>query len=316
MWTSFVERWSHGRSWAVVLTVCLMPLCWSLEAGKWKWLMKPALKMTLWRALSAVLGGVALSLFTPNRIGEYGGRILFVPSKYNWRAVAATLIGSFAQNLVNIGLGLVAGAWVISQTADFPHAVRTGAVFLALIVLMIGIVVFFRVPALSTWADAHKPPAWLRRPWRALKYLRKLTGRDLSIALGYSGFKYAVFSTQFALMLVYFGVDLPISWLVCGVALMYLMQTSIPLPPFIDVVARSEFAILIWAPFAVNELSVLAASFFIWVINLLIPAFFGLVAISSVNVMRSLGYESQDDSLHSVSSSSHPVSGTSTVNPE
>ena len=50
---------------------------------------------------------------------------------------------------------------------------------------------------------------------------------------------------------------------------------------------------MLWSGFAVNELSVLAASFFLWIINLLIPAFFGLIAISSVNVLKSLGYESQ-----------------------
>ena len=74
---------------------------------------------------------------------------------------------------------------------------------------------------------------------------------------------------------------------------MYLMQTSIPLPPFVDVMVRSELVILLWTGFAVNELSVFAASFFIWIINLLIPAFFGLMAISTVNVLQSLGYETK-----------------------
>jgi MFS family permease len=310
MWSSFLDRWSVEHAWMVVLAISLMPVCWLLEAKKWKLLMRPALGMTLGNALKAVLGGVALSLFTPNRIGEYGGRILFVPARYNWRAVIATLIGSFAQNLVSIAFGFVGGVAFLVFSTIIPHSLRTGLGILTALILGFGVLIYFRIPAISLWAEKLKPPSWLRRPWRALKYLQQITQRDLLIAIGFSFTKYLVFTTQFVLLLIYFGVDVPVFWIFGGVAVMYLMQTGVPLPPFVDVVARSELAVLLWASFAVNELSVLAASFFLWVINLLIPAFFGLIAISTVNVLRSLGYESQIDNISHVSSSNNTVAGT------
>gem|GEM_PF-68987 len=310
MWLNLLDSWSAENAWMLITVIALMPVCWILEAKKWKLLMSPALKMSFRRAIGAVLGGVAISLFTPNRIGEYGGRILFVPSKYNWRAVIATLVGSFAQNLVHVTFGLIAVVMFLVFSSVVPYALRTGIGVLTVLVLIVGVLVYFRLPALSIWADKFTPPKWLQRPWRALKYVQQITDRDLLIALGFSLTKYLVFSTQFVVLLLYFGVDVPVVWLFSGVAVMYLMQTGVPLPPFVDVVARSELAVLLWASFAVNELSVLAASFFLWVINLLIPAFFGLIAISTVNVLRSLGYESQSDNVHHVSGSNGTVAGT------
>jgi len=309
MWQNLLDSWSAKNAWMVVIAVVLMPVVWMLEARKWKLLMRPALRISLRRSLGAVLGGVSLSLFTPNRIGEYGGRILFVPSKYNWRAVIATLVGSFAQNLVNIAFGFIAGVAFLIFNSVIPYTLRTGLGVLTALILAFGVILYFKIPDLSMWAEKFKPASWLRRPWRALMYLQQITSRDLLIALGYSFSKYIVFSTQFVLLLLYFGLDVPVFWVFSGVAVMYLMQTSVPLPPFVDVVARSELAVLLWASFAVNELSVLAASFFLWVINLLVPAFFGLIAISTVNVVRSLGYESQDSNVHHVSGSNNSVAG-------
>ena len=310
LWASFSEQWAAADAWIVVLAVALMPVCWLLETTKWRVLMRPALDLSLLQGLKAVLGGVAVSLFTPNRIGEYGGRILFVPARYNWRAVIATLVGSFAQNLVHISIGLAGVLAFLLFMPDLPYAFRTGLAVLIGLILAAGILIYFNLPTIGAWLERIDPPSWLRKPWRAMHHLQRIDRVDLSEALFYSLAKYVVFSSQFVLLLVYFDVAVPLPWLICGITVMYLAQTSIPLPPFLDVVVRSEVAIMLWSGFAINELSVLAASFFLWIINLLIPAFFGLIAISSVNVLKSLGYESQVASTDHDSSRDNSSGGT------
>lgn len=306
IWDNFKSHWTWDNAWLIALALALMPVCWLLESAKWRLLMGPVLNLKLREALRAVLGGISISLFTPNRIGEYGGRILFVPSKYNWWAVMATLVGSFAQNLVNIAIGLVGVMAFLLFMPEVPYAFRTGLGVLVVLALCIAVAVYFYMPSLGQYAVRVKAPKWLRKPWRALGMLSHVHTPHLSGALAYSFLKYVVFCSQFVLLLTYFGVVVPPGWLIAGLAVMYLMQTSIPLPPFVDVMVRSELVILLWAGFAVNELSVFAASFFIWIINLLIPAFFGLMAISTVNVLQSLGYEtnvSQPDRDGTVSGS-------------
>src|SRR5690606_10186722 len=85
LWEAFLNNLTSGPSMLLLLTACaLMPFNWLTETLKWTTLLKP---VTLpWRrALAGILSGVTLSLFTPNRIGEYGGRILYVPPADRWR---------------------------------------------------------------------------------------------------------------------------------------------------------------------------------------------------------------------------------------
>jgi len=46
---------------------------WVLEALKWE-IPDPAITtMTLWRSVEAIFCGLTWAIFTPNRLGEYGG---------------------------------------------------------------------------------------------------------------------------------------------------------------------------------------------------------------------------------------------------
>ena len=51
---------------------------WGFEAKKWQVLLKPLQPINFFTAFKSVLSGVTLSINTPNRIGEYGGRILYI----------------------------------------------------------------------------------------------------------------------------------------------------------------------------------------------------------------------------------------------
>jgi hypothetical protein len=70
-----------------------------------------------------------------------------------------------------------------------------------------------------------------------------------------------------------------------------LLQTAIPLPPIVGLLARGEVALKIWGISSQNDLSILAATFTLWVINLIIPALIGLVFILRLNFLKSLGYQ-------------------------
>jgi len=95
---------------------------------------------------------------------------------------------------------------------------------------------------------------------------------------------------QYFLMLRYFGIAVgPIEGLT-GIATIYLFQTSIPLPPLMGLVARGELAIFIWGNFSANEINILAATFALWIINIIIPALIGTIFIGNINILKSLGY--------------------------
>src|SRR5882672_7911549 len=79
------QRW---KCWALAGMVLLN---WGIEARKWQLLMRPLEKISLARSFKAILAGLALALNTPNRIGEYGGRILYVHEGHRIQAVSLTI---------------------------------------------------------------------------------------------------------------------------------------------------------------------------------------------------------------------------------
>jgi uncharacterized membrane protein YbhN (UPF0104 family) len=74
---------SHISRNQVIVTmsfvVLLMVVNWVLESLKWQYLSQKLANITTWEAIEAVFCGLTWAIFTPNRIGEYGGRVMFCP---------------------------------------------------------------------------------------------------------------------------------------------------------------------------------------------------------------------------------------------
>jgi hypothetical protein len=85
--------------------ILLVFVNWGLEARKWQLLMKGIQPMNFITAFKSVLCGVTLSLNTPNRIGEYGGRILFVNDGNRLKAVTLSIAGSISQLIITLDNG-------------------------------------------------------------------------------------------------------------------------------------------------------------------------------------------------------------------
>ena len=137
-------------------------------------------------------------------------------------------------------------------------------------------------------------PAFFERGKKHLKLLTNYSNKRLMKALLLALLRYLVFCIQFILILHFFGLEVPAIWTFWGVTIIYLFHTGIPLPPFVDVIARSELALILWENYHPNELSVVSASFSIWMINLVIPAIVGLIAIENINVIKSIRYDQNE----------------------
>jgi len=72
---SFKTQLREGNIMYLLLCFLLMPINWILESLKWQTLSKKFEHQNLSNSIKTVLGGVVCSLFSPARIGEYGGRI-------------------------------------------------------------------------------------------------------------------------------------------------------------------------------------------------------------------------------------------------
>jgi len=115
------------------------------------------------------------------------------------------------------------------------------------------------------------------------QYDRPILKRVLTL----SHLRYLIYCTQYVLILDFLGLELSLLAAFSGVAVIYLLQSGIPLPAMLSVVARGELAIVIWSLFTANVGGILVATFGLWVINLVFPALLGLLIILNVNLLKS-----------------------------
>lgn len=294
LWQTFVARLQNGNRWWLFATIFLMPLNWSLEALKWRRLLHGFLEVGFWQALKAVMAGVTVAMFTPNRVGEYGGRILLVDAEYNWRAIVATLVGSFSQLLALLSAGLAGLCYFAWRFMDLDKMVILTILFFGISLIALLFLVYFNIEILATFA---RKSAWLQRFKKYLKHLKVLrlfTAKELLWILILSLVRYFTFSLQFYFILQFLGVAAPFFAAMAGISTIFLVQTAVPLPPVFGLLARGQVALFVWSFFDANELSVLTATYGIFVINLAVPALLGALVIVRINVLKSLGYEHRD----------------------
>jgi hypothetical protein len=95
-----------------------------------------------------------------------------------------------------------------------------------------------------------------------------------------------VFSTQYYLLFIVF--DIPVDFLQSFMltSSIFFVLAIIPTIAFAELGIRGATAIYFLSPYVSNELSILASSYALWCINLVLPAILGLLFIPQLNFFR------------------------------
>jgi len=91
----------------LVVAVLLIAVNWGLEAWKWMISVRTIYPVKFVQAFKAVLSGVSFSVTMPNRVGEYLGRMMYVPEGSRLKTISVTLVASFAQLIITITAGII-----------------------------------------------------------------------------------------------------------------------------------------------------------------------------------------------------------------
>lgn len=288
---AFRNQTENANAWWLFGAVLLLPFNWLAEVQKWRPLIRKHEPMSQWRAIKAVLAGTSFALFTPNRVGEYGARILFVRSENQWKALIANAVGNLSQYLVILSCGAGGSIWLAGRLLGWGPALQIAALASALLLLVLLFYINFNIGLVIPWI--RRVP--LLRHWesflREIHFLEKIERQELTWVLVWSVFRYAVYSTQYFLLLQFFEINTGISAGYAGVATIYLLQTVVPLPAVAGLLVRGSLAVFVWSHFGANEISSLATTFVLWIINLILPALLGTFSLYSVNITKSLGYD-------------------------
>lgn len=269
----------------IFLVFLLMPLNWFLEMVKWQHFLRIHAPIPFAQLVRPVLGGIALSIFTPNRIGEYGGRILRMPYEIRWPVALSTLAGSICQNLVAFSAG------VLSFILIFPDLLFLKV--LAILSVSAVFIGFFNLRMIISWVCSLRLHPVFQKVLCQLRFLEDYSPPVLFRGLSIAAARYIIYVGQFVILLHVFSPGIPLGTLFLGVSALYLFHTIVPLPPVADVLARTNVALILWSGSGMSELSISLASLLVWCINLLIPAIIGSIILSTTTPGNSFNTHDQ-----------------------
>jgi Lysylphosphatidylglycerol synthase TM region len=288
---SFLRQLSRAEGWWLFGVCALAPFNWLAEMQKWRPLVIRHEPMSRWKAMKAILAGSSFALFTPNRVGEYGGRILFVRPENQWKVLIANVVGSIAQYLALLTGGMVGGLWFAGQMLGWSGQAQIKVLALAVLLLAVLYYFYFNIRLIVPFASRLRLLQRFKSFGKGVQILAHFSHRELAVVLAWSVLRYAVYSTQYFLLLQFFGIKTGVAAGYAGIATIYLLQTVIPLPALAALLVRGSLAVFVWSHFGANDISSLAATFVLWIINLILPALFGTFSLFSVNIAKSLGYD-------------------------
>jgi uncharacterized membrane protein YbhN (UPF0104 family) len=277
--TLFIQSLTGETSWIspfwFFTGALLVLLNWGLETRKWQVLVRSYERIGYFKAFGAVLTGIFVSFFTPNRVGEFAGRIIYLDYSKKWEAALSTVVGSFSQLLCTLVFGILAFFFYISFESTYINSYYTGVfVFLWLLVLLSSVLLFLNIDRLYSLL------VWLKLPKKWIRHfvvLRKIKSTLLLRVWWLSALRYVVFTFQYYFFLKAFYVSIPLHHTLVCTGTLFLLQSLVPTFALSELTMRGASAQHIFGSFQDKPAEIIMATYSIWLINIFIPALAGSV---------------------------------------
>ncbi len=259
---------------------------WGIEALKWKLVINDIQAISFFRSLKAVLSGVSFSVSTPYRIGEYFGRVLYLPEGKRLKTISVTIVASLSQILITFISGIIGfialqhifiTAKLISIT--WHTFILSGLIITTCILLFI----YFKISGVGNLIFR-----WLKNSSYLYLFegLKTFSGKRLLHLLLLSFLRYIVFLVQYVLLFHLFGVDVSIGNIFLVMSVVFLALAVIPTIVLAEIGLRGEITLQLMGLFSLNSLGMALTSVTIWLINLILPAIAGSLFILSIKVFK------------------------------
>lgn len=272
-------EWDSIRMLMLASVFVLMVVNWTIEAAKWRLQLDGTEKFSIIQSLQSVLTGVAVSVITPNRIGEYVGRILYLKNVNKLQGITVTIIGSFAQLIVTGFLGLVG---LIYYIIKIQHSAWLNVLLLSSIALCLGLTyLYFHLSKFIEWTSMIP---MLRKVKVYLEIVKRFKRKQLLQILGLSFLRYLVYTLQFIILMKILLVEAQVLDLLFTVWLIFWAMAIVPTIAIAEIGIRGETALFFLAPLSTNHFGIVSSSLLLWLINLIIPALIGCLFVFRMKI--------------------------------
>jgi hypothetical protein len=260
--------------------MALMLVNWVLESLKWRYLITNLEKISAWKAIEAVFCGLTWAIFTPNRLGEYAGRVLFLPKRKRLLGVFAMAVGSFGQNVITNVMGLSASIWFVYKFFHINIYLYLLSVAGALLFVVFICIFYFHIKWLVNFLTRIP---FIKRFHRFYDIMGRYTKPQLITIMGISIARFAVFSFQYYLIIHMLIPQMFAFEMMMMVFVLFFVLSALPSLDIIDIAVRNGTAFYLFGFITNQTIAIMAAVSTISLINLIIPAILGSVFVFKLN---------------------------------
>lgn len=251
----------------VLVVFIMMFINWFIESIKWKLLISKLQSISFYTSYKAVLTGLTVNTWVPNRLAEFIGRILYLEQENRTKATFSTLVGGFAQLIITTLIGSFGLIFWFISSKDLVYIL-----ILLLIINGFLLLAYFNV---SLFSGMIKKISFLKKLWQYAEILEEYSFLQLFKLIFLSFIRYAVYCTQYYLLFLVFGVDFGLLNSFLCMSVIFLSLSVIPAVTLTEIGVRGATVLYFTGFYTDNSAGVLAAAYLIWLINIIIPAIAG-----------------------------------------
>ncbi|WP_369793767.1 lysylphosphatidylglycerol synthase domain-containing protein [Sediminibacter sp. Hel_I_10] len=249
-------------SFLVILSACN----WYLEIVKWRVLVKSIVDISIKKAAEQSLAALTASLFTPNRIGEYGAKAIYFKKQHRKPVVVLNFLGNMMQMSVTTLFGVI--GLMLFQTSYKTNLLQIDP-YLMVFLLVVAIVMMTLYLKRKSIKIKGFSLEKLRHFYQTLPKRSYVIGFSLSLC------RYLIFSFQFYILLRLLNSPLGYLDAMTIISAMYLLTSVIPSLFLFDVVVKGSVALYLFSFAGLNSLIILSVVTLMWLFNFVLPALFG-----------------------------------------
>lgn len=275
----------------------MMILNWGIESLKWRYLIRKIENISFLKAFGAILTGSSISFFTPNRVGEFFGRIFILDKASHVEGILITILGSLSQLLITILTGtialLVIHPQVIPKIPGHPDLLYYSITAIIIILDLLFLIIYFNI---SLLAGLKKKLAGtrFRRFAKFFRVFECYSQKNLLYVVTLSFIRYLVFSLQYWILLRVFSLPVPLYDGLIIISIVFLIITVFPTIAFTELGIRDSVALYFFGIYFTQTgtmsdeytVGVLSATTFLWLLNLAVPALAGTIFVYRLKFFR------------------------------
>ena len=241
-----------------------------LEIKKWKTLTKSVKNNSWFEATEQSLASLTFSIITPNRIGEYGAKVLFYPNNKRKQILLLNFAGNFYQLAITIILGMIGLVFLYKYASFSIISTQNSIIIIIALISVVGIFYFLK-------ENYSKIGDWLS------KIIELLSFKNNKIVILISLLRYLVFSHQFYFLIYCFKLNISYFEAMTAISSVYLIASCIPILSLFDVSLKGSVAIIVFSIFEIDSIQILSITTLMWLLNFVFPAIIGSYFVFQFN---------------------------------